>query len=285
MMRTRFALATTQRVQERCRDLLVDWLYVKWHELERVDGLEMGSHEIAEGANRLSIREDGSTGSWSLELSQLEPCSPPRRWRTTVALSATPEKTLFDVQNGYFALPGRSPVPTTPFFVRAIADELAASDGGLPILATARVVGDDQQFDKFIDMLLLKARRLPVVAVTPLRSAGHSTGRYAFDVQNLARQLHCVAHVVQLEGDTTYLLSDSLGDALTVYNGGVRIYEAGFHANAESQDHPLSLPPQAVRRGEMDEHRGFEGYVRALAFASGAKGLGAMESSLEEAGG
>lgn len=60
-------------------------------------------------------------------------------------------------------------------------------------------------------------------------------------MDTLAKAVCGLAHVVSLPAGLTYKLSDPLGRPLSVFHGGVRVYQPGFEKSADTRDHTLYL--------------------------------------------
>lgn len=145
---------------------------------------------------------------------------------------------------------------STPALVKTFIQRHQLVDDGSPVTPTCMEAEDDASFNRFIDLLLSRERRLPVVAL----SQGQATrnGGYALNLDQCARALQGFAHVVALPEEQTYWLSDELGRELSVYGGAVRTYMPGFNAEVDPRDHPLQL-------AERIEQGGPHSYDQALA--------------------
>jgi len=134
--------------------------------------------------------------------------------------------------------------PSVPGLVQQIADQCGILDGDFPVISTPHVVQNEEQAAQFVDWLSSRSRKLPaVVASGDERSDNPDTP--LIDTELLARRMCGLAHVVVLPAKLTYALSDEVGKSLSVFHGGVRIYNPGFDLLADAFDHRL-YHPQSV---------------------------------------
>lgn len=91
--------------------------------------------------------------------------------------------------------------------------------------------------DKLIELLLSPRRELPVVAIAKTLIGG--VQRSLIESDKLAYQLAGNAHVVVLDNLCCWKVTEALGQQLSVFHGGVRIWWPGLTPTSTPQHHPL----------------------------------------------
>jgi hypothetical protein len=110
-----------------------------------------------------------------------------------------------------------------PAIVRTLLRELVVMDAGERVSPAAMTLGASS-VPNLVSWLEDLSRRLPVVVITPKRD----TGLFQVDEGELARQLAGVAHVRALAAtQAVWELTNVVGQQLSVWDGGVRIYFPG----------------------------------------------------------
>jgi hypothetical protein len=110
------------------------------------------------------------------------------------------------------------------------------------------VIRSADQVDELADLLTSHRRRDPVLALSVLPD---SQDQFAplLNPDSLARRCAGIAKVVVVPADLTWHLTERFGKKLSVYNGAVRIFAAGFGDDADPYAHRLFLPEQVEREG------------------------------------
>lgn len=144
--------------------------------------------------------------------------------------------------------------PHVPGLLQQVAKHCGLRVGGYDAAPGVLHVQSADDFDQFIAMLESPERRLPVfVASGDERTA--DPNRPLIQADRLARATLGLAHVVVLSAAATYGLSDAVGNARSVFHGGVRVYMPGFDTAADPYQHRLILAdtvrrdPEATLRG------------------------------------
>lgn len=270
LMRTESMLVGAFDTLMQARAIALQWVASKYG-VEADDLIaSRGSFQLHGDDAGLSIADDIELeGRWSFVLEQPDPSLPTRRWRTSACLEVCGQHTVLRAHNETSATDGGVVNGTVPRFVRNITAALPALDGDVPLDTAVRYVEDEAGFDKFLDVLLSQQRKLPVVVVSSLKVSG----AYPVNPERLGNALRGNAHVFALAEDTTFWLSDEVGDDLAVYNGACRVYEPGFSAKSDPRQHRLIALPQDVRDGHAVPHTALLVRLRALAVAAARTGL------------
>lgn len=152
-----------------------------------------------------------------------------------------------------------------PRFVHSVIQRYSTTVDGLSVGSMSRVTAGG--VEGYTSFLRDPGRALPVVAVTR-----QASGSFVVDPDVVATRLSGVAHVVCVDPDATYMVSDLVTPQLSCFGGAVRIYWPGFTNEAVPLNHPLWVPrglmtPDAVV-GEVVSRIG-----RAAALTYGAPRL------------
>lgn len=258
MLATQVSAAATPSNVLKVASILETWLVGKWPALRDDPGLDRGSlvrHEADQ-----NVRYEVNVQGLAAELIQR---SGNNVWVTTVCAKAQDGRLTIDVQNGVYCKEEEHLTPTVPAFVRKVIEALEAVDGDIPVTIDGYTVEDDETFEQLLDDLNSEERQLPLVAIAPVDAQGN----YCVDVDELAKWLYGVAHVVALTRESAAMLREYAGETLSVPRGGARIYMPGFYVNASAELHPVFFMPQAVRSGAMSTHRGLQAHIKNTAFA------------------
>lgn len=150
------------------------------------------------------------------------------------------------------------PASGPPAFVRQLIDEVGLNDG-LRLSAAPRRISV-QEVSKLIGFLCASDRRLPVVLVSQAKNPALGQNGYLVDGRELASALAGSAHVMVIDWDATYKLSQIVGDEWSCFGGAVRIYwpsSIDFDAD-DPYEHPL-YTPQTIRKyfypGEFEKEQ------------------------------
>lgn len=190
-----------------------------------------------------ALVSSGESVLWSMRGDDPDKAVPGRIWSTEISLGRTaPDE---DIRLGVrlvvnSAEPELIIDPAVPGLVRQIVDRCGLRDGDVPILNDAHRASETAHVDTLIEWLLSRSRRLPVIVATG-DERGDNPNKSAADIDKLAATLCGLAHVVWVPADLTFGLSDALGKSLTVFHGGVRIYEPGLGLLDDPRDHRLIL--------------------------------------------
>jgi hypothetical protein len=185
----------------------------------------------------------GDSTLWSLRGDDPDKNVPGRIWSAEISLGR--RAPAEDIQLGIrlvvnSAEPELIIEPAVPGLVRQIVDRCGLRDGDVPIRHGAHIASEASHVETLIEWLFSSARRLPVIVVTG-DERGENPNVPAFDIDRLAVALCGLAHVVWVPANLTFELSDSLGKWLTVFHGGVRVYEPGLSVLDDPRDHRLIL--------------------------------------------
>jgi hypothetical protein len=120
-------------------------------------------------------------------------------------------------------------------------------DAGWPLSLTATWV-HRPDVDEFLQFLEHPKRTRPVLALTP-----RDDGEYLLDPDQLAGELCGAAHVVRVDREAAYDLSQRVGRQLSVWGGAARCYRPGFASASPPGRHPLIMPAVLGRPGAHED--------------------------------
>jgi hypothetical protein len=198
---------------------------------------------VAGRATMASCVETGDGVLWSLRGDDPDKNVAGRIWSSEISLGRAE-------QNGNVTLGLRLLVnsseqqlviePAVPGPVLQIADACGLVDGPVPIRTTAHHVSNASHVEMLSDWLISPCRKLPIIVATSDEREENPSGPL-LDVDALGKALCGLAHVVFLPATFSFQLSDTLGKALTVFHGGIRVYEPGFDLDTDPRNHRLIL--------------------------------------------
>lgn len=184
---------------------------------------------------------------WVLTWKRMHEGDPGLRWHYEVRIGLTAtecwtwvrvaiESTAFRMAPLIFSVARPSIVP---LLIGALKP---AADGR--ILREAPEVMDDTKIRPLADLLLDHNRTLPVVVITPR----NDSPKTLVEPKRVSTYLAGLAHVIQLaDARTSRALSQILGQPLSIYDGGVRIYWPGMTAGDDPKNHPRYLREAIVK--------------------------------------
>ena len=184
-----------------------------------------------------SVRRSDITVEWvslfgdaggivGIEVDQPDPADPTWRWRTHIDIGVEDGTAWLRVRVALFSpiegLVTRPKVtPHRPPVVRRVVDRLDVRvDGrriGRPWLLSVADV------PAYVAFLTGSERRLPVLAISH-----DADGEPFLDRARAADRLLGLAHVVEIDLQASYAVTDAIGKTLSCYSGAVRVYWPGF---------------------------------------------------------
>ena len=161
--------------------------------------------------------------------------------------------------------------PAVPGYVRQLIDAIGLTSGGRRLSSCPWRIGNEQESDAFLDLLVDPGRRLPVVAISVMDSV---KPELAIDLDKLAAGLCGLADVVTIPPEASWALTERFGKRLSVFDRAARIYMPGFDDDADPFGHPLWL---GVRLATIDDAALVDRQIRARVtqFSTRAIRLGA----------
>jgi len=198
---------------------------------------------LAAGRTTLGVRVDvDGSNVWSIRGDDPDKTIAGRVWSTEAPLG---QKTGGEILLGYRLLVNSSEdqfsiVPSVPGLVLQIAENCGLRDDDFIISTRPQMVDDEADAQRLIDWLASSSRRLPVIVASGDERSDHPN-RALVNVDELAKGLCGLAHIVEVPARFTYLLSDTFGKSLSTFHGAVRIYNPGFDDLADARDHRLYL--------------------------------------------
>ncbi|MGQ0846285.1 MAG: hypothetical protein ACT4QF_19350 [Sporichthyaceae bacterium] len=185
-----------------------------------------GSHRTADLVIEWESLFGEAGGLVGFEVDQPDPEDATWRWRTHIDIGVEEGQAWLRVRVGLFSpregLVTRPKVaPHRPPVVRRVVDRLDVRIDGRRIgqpwmLTVAEVPG-------YVKFLASKERRLPVLAISH-----DAEGEPFLDRARAADRLLGLAHVVEIDLQSSYAVTDAIGKTLSCYSGAVRMYWPGF---------------------------------------------------------
>lgn len=174
-------------------------------------------------------------GLVGFEIDQVDPDDDTWRWRTHIDIGVEHRKAwlrvrvaLFSPREGLVTRP--KVAPHRPPVVRRVVDRLDIRvDGrriGQPWILTAADV------PAYVEFLTNRERRLPVLAISH-----DAEGEPFLDRSRAADRLLGLAHVVEVDLQSSYAVTDTIGKTLSCYSGAVRMYWPGFQVGDDPYFH------------------------------------------------
>lgn len=204
---------------------------------------------LAAGRITMGASVETETGLiWSLRGDDPDKSVPGRIWSTEVSLGRLNDAT--DVLLGVRLLVNSTEAqidiePSVPGLVLQLADKLKLRDGPLSARPFVRPAETEENVETLVDWFRSEGRRLPIIVASG-DERSEFPDRPIIDADILAKALCGLAHVVSLPARLTYKLSDLVGKRLSVFHGGVRIYQPGFEDSGDTRDHTLYLGSAAA---------------------------------------
>jgi len=179
---------------------------------------------------------------WALRAEEPDRSVPGRIWSTEVIVwygdSISPVVSVKSIVNSHEKFLDIE--PHVPGLILQLSDNIGLLSGEYAASLNPIVIGSEIQAKSLSDDLISSDRILPVIIVSAFRG-GDSEDKYFIDFNDLSKSLLGSAHVIVLPFDYAWILTDSVGKSLSVFNGGVRIYWPGFSEDANPYDHDLFL--------------------------------------------
>lgn len=223
--------------------VLADAMQANGLAADLIEDLDEGElHRDASVHLRWRTQRDGDDEAWSMVALRPHEHDDGVRWRAEarVAREAGAAWASYRLTLQPTALP-MTPVHVQPDPPKAV--ELLL--GGIEVVADGRrltkepTVVDADGVPALVELLTDPARRIPIVVV----SLERATDRPLVDTAAIAHALAGLAHVFTFDtADTSFALTDALGDKRSVFLGAVRLYWPGFTLTADPWSHPLFLP-------------------------------------------
>ena len=133
----------------------------------------------------------------------------------------------------------------SPHVIRSLCSKTKVYIGDMLIQAKP-IYLNNEEIDKFIEILCSEKRILPVVFLSPFTSGENNL----LNPNHLAKRLAGLAAVIYThELDVTRAVSDGIGRLLSCFNGAARIYWPSFVEGDNPYNHPLYLGSTIERKG------------------------------------
>jgi hypothetical protein len=195
----------------------------------------------------VSVTEESSSdGQRSLVLVQSDDGDPDILWRSEIALGQPDSPLHATIRVRISSAAGSALRPLdyefgTPAIVRTLLRDCKVYDAGVRTQPRYVEIGSSD-IPELISWLADDSRHLPVVVVSRIGISGATT----LDARSLAAQLAGIAHIRLLSSrHAAWILTDTIGQELGVWNGAVRVYFPGFSLGDDRYRHRLFLPDRS----------------------------------------
>ncbi|MCA3647714.1 MAG: hypothetical protein IOC54_18140 [Methylobacterium sp.] len=190
---------------------------------------------------------------WSLTADDPDKSVPGRVWTNEVTIGwdkkSTPRLSVRQiVASGSSRMPFS---PSTPTFLRQIAEKCQLDLAGHIVSPRAKSVKDEDELNDLV-FLLSGERHSPVVVISEDERAEAGDVAY-LDCDSLAKSLLGLAHVFRISAPMSYLLSDHFDKKRSVFFGAARIYMPGFNHHSSIFEHPLYKSEELQSNKELVE--------------------------------
>jgi hypothetical protein len=190
---------------------------------------------------------DATTDCWALQFDTINADENGRTWRVEVVLYKQEARTLVGLVLTVIDPHGIEGIRHTsiPQLIRRLTDVVGLFDDGRLLDAKAIQVDTSAEMDRLVDLLESPTRTRAVVVI-----ARDDTGRRLIEPSYLAERLAGVAHVADVDTESSWELTRRYGKLLSVYGLGVRVYRPSFDPDADAPSaHPLFVGQQWLDRG------------------------------------
>lgn len=240
------------------RTRVLDWARGKWPGLIPPAAYDGKAFEHDQPGLRIAATSNADGTVWAFRSEHLD-SRESRTWVTEALVADLGPTDAFGVRNSCSTLSAESIPATSPRFLRDFVAHHSLIDAGLPVTATSHFISDNDEFEKFLSLLLSPDRSLPVIALTQLPQGSD----YSIDPARLARDTQGLAHVFCLPPGMTFGLSDRVGKTLSVFHGAVRTYYPGFSHDSDPWRHHLVFP-QRIAEWADDNGSGASAFEQFL---------------------
>ena len=139
-------------------------------------------------------------------------------------------------------------VASAPGFVRQLAERCGLFGAMGPLTDEAETYRDAIETDGLVERLTDAKRLLPIVAISRTRQ-----GELLIDPNQLAAKTIGLAHVVVVEPEATFGLTDRVGSKHSVFEGAVRLYMPDYDPDGSPYAHRLFLAETVARNPAKTE--------------------------------
>lgn len=175
--------------------------------------------------------EDGRRALWALRVDRPDSNVAQRTWTTEIVIGYAPTKgpVLFSLRLLVSTPEAFLPIdPAVPGLVRRVAAACGLRHGDVCIDGLPWFVNSETDTRKLVDELISPGRVVPYIVC----SIAEAESGPRLDVRLLAKASVGIARVVVVPSSHTWILTEQLGKARSVYNGAVRAYMPGFSQDA-----------------------------------------------------
>lgn len=182
---------------------------------------------------------------WAVLYDNPDASVPGRIWRTEVMLGMVDDASLVGLRLTVISRDWGTPYfKSVPKVIRSLVISPGLEDYGFVVSDEPTRVSNEFEVGRLINLLECDARTRPVIVLSE-----NGFGSFEIDADLLSSRTAGIAHVATLGKEASWLLSEEIGQSLSVYGGAIRTYERGFDRySARFKDHRLATPEWIRRR-------------------------------------
>lgn len=209
----------------------------EWIDRHLEDGTSTDTRDVVSDGSIIYRLEQTNADNGMLWWSEIAtgPAAEPARVTTRISVLASGNGIVAPVEYEF----------GTPAIVRTLMRELDVFDGDTHCSPDPGPEVGPSDVGKLLALLRASDRRLPIIVVS---RRSHS-GDVLLDTWDLTRELAGVAHVrVLSSAQTSWALTEILGQPLSVFDGALRVYFPGFTTDDDPYRHRLTFPDRISER-------------------------------------
>lgn len=250
-----FAEAASDQLLERARKEALIWIAKRAGHLPTQAWSGKSFEVDAAGSPASAVCLPGQH-YWVARLNDPDKKVPGRIWSTEITIASNGNSsTMLGVRLMVSSRgKGAEFEPSIPGIVRKLSQVTTLSQDGI-LLSDAPWIIDSYDALKVLAELIQNQQRIKPVYVISLEKHMIDPREAVIDVNALTRKCLGIAHVVIINHNYTFVLSDLLGKKYSVFNGAVRTYLPGF-AIGETfpEEHPVALKNTIQNWGANGHH-------------------------------
>jgi hypothetical protein len=230
---------------EAARGVILNWLRHK----QRIKGIPKSAwngepFEIDASEDR-PVSVEAFDNVWALRYDNPDREVNGRIWRTEAIVGLQERAALVGARLTTISRDWDVPIMrSVPRVIVDLAESPGLADYGEPLRATPWLVDTEQDVSYLVRLLENPDRTRSVYAIS-----ADAAGSTLVDAELLASRTAGLGHVVVVSFGAAWLLSEAIGDRLSVFGQAIRTYRRGFNrADALFEEHPVATRAWLERR-------------------------------------
>tara|TARA_R110001599_G_scaffold294201_1_gene498184 strand:- start:9164 stop:10774 length:1611 start_codon:yes stop_codon:yes gene_type:complete len=209
--------------------------------------LQSFENEYAGRNSECVVLDTGSAIIWALKHEEPDKTTAGRIWKNEIIVADSGAgATHFSARLvvGSHVLDDQF-LPTSPGYIQQIIETTSLYSTASPFHADSVFIDDDEAFALFYQHLISEKRVSPIVVNAQVSGESY----YALRPDGLSKAIVGLGHAYAISDRYSWQLSERLGKQLAVFDGGVRIYNAGFAVDTDPSDCRLFTKAFLQRHG------------------------------------